>query len=68
MRVINAQRGPISLQDIYKALESHPLVTAHLREFSFSQPNFHHWTRSAIVRLKKRGLVQHVGYALYNSN
>jgi hypothetical protein len=67
-RVIASHDGVISLQEIYAALESHPLVRPHHREMWGSQPNYHHWIRSALNRLKLRGLVRRVGRGLYISN
>jgi hypothetical protein len=49
------------LQDIYVEIGRFPIVTAHHRETWGSQPNFHHWVRSALNRLKHSGHVEHVG-------
>jgi hypothetical protein len=49
------------LADLYVEIERKPIVTAHHREMWGSQPNTHHWVRSALNRLKKAGRVTHVG-------
>ncbi len=49
------------LPDLYAEIERKPIVTPHHRELWGSQPNSHHWVRSALNRLKKAGRVAHVG-------
>ena len=68
LRVVVTNKGAISLQDIYRKMESHPLMTPHHRELWHGQPNYHHWIRSALAKLKKRGAIQRVGRGLYISN
>lgn len=62
------RRGAVmSLTEIYESLEHHPLVTNHHKENWGGQPNYHHWIRSAISRLKKQGKIRHVGRSLYSA-
>lgn len=68
LRIVRAKNGAISLQEIYRAMEQHPLVTPHHREEWRGQPNYHHWIRSAMARLNHRGAVRRVGRGLYTSN
>ncbi len=56
---------PWRLQDIYGEIEKLPIVTPHHRQVWASQPNYHHWIRSALARLKKAGRVKHVGPSTY---
>ncbi len=68
LRIVRAKDGPITLQEIYQAMECHPLVTPYHKEPWGGQPRFHHWVRSYLARLKKRGDVRHVGPGRYISN
>ena len=68
LQIVRAENGAISLQDIYRAMEHHPLVTPHHRDSWGGQPNYHHWIRSALAKLCNRGLVQRAGRGLYISN
>ncbi len=68
LRVVKTNKGAILLQEIYRKMESHPLVTPHHRDLWSGQPNYHHWIRSALARLKKRGAIQRVGPSRYISN
>ena len=68
LRIVRNYEGPIALQEIYRQMENHPLVTPHHRELWRGQPNYHHWIRSLLAKLKDRGAIQHVGRSLYNSN
>ena len=68
LRIVRAENGTISLQDIYQAMERHPLVTPHHRDAWGGQPNYHHWIRSALARLCNRGVVRRVGRGLYTSS
>lgn len=54
-----------TLQQIYAEIDKRPIVTERHRKFWGSQPNFHHWVRSELARLKKNGDVVHVGRAQY---
>ena len=67
-RIVRAKGTEISLQEIYQAMEGHPLVTPHHRELWGHQPNYHHWVRSALAKLSRRGEVCRVGRGLYMSN
>ena len=66
--VLKANRRVMSLQEIYRAMECHPVVTLHHRELWENQPKYHHWIRSTLAKLKKRGAIRHVGRGLYISN
>ena len=66
--VLQRQGTVMSLKEIYGAMECHPIVTSHHKESWGSQPNYHHWIRSSLARLKRRGKVQHVRRSLYASN
>ncbi len=66
-RIVKDYEGDISLQEIYEGMATHPLVMPHLVELWGGQPNYHHSIRSYLARLKRKGLVRHVGRALYNS-
>ncbi len=68
LRIIRTHDAEISLQEIYQEMDSHPLVTPHHRDLWEGQPNYHHWIRSSLARLKRRGDIQHVGHGLYKSN
>ena len=68
LRIVETNKGAISLQEIYRKMESHPLVTPYHREQWGNQPNYHYWIRSALARLKNRGAIQRVGRGLYISN
>ena len=68
LRIVKTNKGAISLQEIYRKLESHPLVTPYHRELWTKQPYYHHWIRAALGKLKNRGAIQHVGLGLYISN
>ena len=68
LRIVRAKSGAISLQEIYREMEHHPLVTSHHRELWVGQPNYHHWVRSVLAKLRSRGTVQRVGRGLYISN
>ena len=46
LRIVRAKDGPITLQEIYQAMECHPLVTPYHKEPWGGQPRFHHWVRS----------------------
>lgn len=67
LRIVRANAGPISLQEIYQEMEQHPLVTPHHREEWGHQPRYHHWIRSSLGRLKNENKVRHVGRSLYES-
>lgn len=49
------------LPTLYAEIDRLPIVTAHHRETWGTQPNSHHWVRSALNRLRHLGLVEHVG-------
>ena len=53
------------LQDIYTGVEKRAIVTPHHRLPWGHQPNFHHWVRSTLAKLKREGQVVHAGPALY---
>ncbi len=50
-----------TLAEIYGRIEERPIVSRRHREIWGSHPNFHHWVRSTLARLKRRGLVLRVG-------
>ena len=56
-----------TLQEIYREMEDHPLVTPRHKEYWGGQPNYQHSIRSSLARLKKRGVVSQVGRAVYVS-
>ena len=66
--VLRGRRAVMSLNEIYRAMENHQIVTPHHRELWGNQPNYHHWIRSSLARMKRRGNVRHVGRSLYTSN
>jgi len=68
LRIVETNKGSMSLQEIYRKMKSHPLVTPHHREQWGNQPYYYHWIRSALARLKNRRAIQHVGRGLYISN
>lgn len=53
------------LQEIYAEIAKRPIVTPHHLDDWHGQPNYHHWVRSAIARLKRQGRVAHVATAKY---
>lgn len=68
LRIVRAKNGVIALQEIYRKMEHHPLVTSHHRNTWGGQPNYHHWVRSVLAKLRNRGDVQRVGRGRYISN
>ena len=68
LRIVRSRETATSVQEICAAMDGHQLVQPHHRELWAGQPNRDHWVRSTLARLKKRGLVRHVGRALYISN
>ena len=68
LRIVKANKEVTSLQEIYREMENHPLVTPHHRELWGGQPNYHHWIRSVLAKLRKRGAIQRVGRGRYISN
>lgn len=64
--VISNRGEPMFLQDIYKEMENHPIVTAHHEELWGGQANYKHWIRSALARLKSKGKIIHVERAIYS--
>ena len=68
LQIVKTSQGTISLQAIYRKMESHPLVTPHHRELWGNQPNYHQRIRVAVAKLKNRGAIQRVGRGLYISN
>lgn len=62
--VMAARRGANwTLTELYAKIAPLPIVTPHHRELWGSQPNYHHWVRSALTRLKKQGRVKWVAPA-----
>jgi hypothetical protein len=53
------------LQDLYAQIGELPIVSAHHRDTWGCQPNFHHWVRSTLNRLRKAGRVERVGHATW---
>ena len=69
LHIITAHEGAVSVQEICRKMEPHPLVTPHHRElWRGGQPNYHHWIRSVLAKLKRRGAIQRIGHGLYISN
>ena len=69
LKVLKSRAAPMLLQEIYKAMEGHPLVTLYHKQLWGGQPKYHHWIhRSTIARLKGRGTVSRVGQSLHTSN
>lgn len=58
-------KHPWTLDEIYVEIEHQPIVAARHREKWGGQPNYHHWVRSTLARLKADGKVIHVGRARY---
>lgn len=63
--IVGSLKRPVSLQEIYARMAEHLLVRSHHRKLWGSQPNYHHWVRSVLAKLKRKGLVCHVGRGLY---
>lgn len=68
LAIIRGKGGPITVQEIYREIERHPLVKTRHRESWGGQPNFHHWVRSYLAKLKKRRDIRHIGRGLYVAN
>lgn len=68
LRIVRAKGGVITLQEIYRKMEHHPLVTPDHRELWGGQPKFHHWVRSYLAKLKKSGEIRRVGRGRYVAN
>jgi len=56
---------PWTLTEIYAVIAKLPIVTVHHREDWGDQPNYHHWVRSELVKLKRRGVVEQVARSTY---
>ena len=68
LNVLRRRQAVMSLQEIYEGMENHPLVTPHHKQYSHGQPNYHHWIRSSLRRLKVNGAVRHVSHSRYIAN
>ena len=68
LRIVRAKNGEISLQEIYREMEHNQLVTPHHKELWGGQPNYHHWVRSRLAKLKESGAVRRVRRGIYVSN
>lgn len=66
--VLSKKGTVMSLREIYRSMEDHPLVTHFHREYSSSQERYKDWIRSRLANLKRQGCVEHVGRGLYRSN
>lgn len=53
------------LQAIYAEIAVLPIVGPHHREHWGSQPNYHHWIRSTVARLKAAGRIKQVSRGTY---
>ncbi len=61
--------GEITLQEIYKGVSRHPIVTAELRKlWKNGQPLYQCYIRSSLPRLKRKGLIANPRRAVYKSN
>ena len=65
LRIVRAQDGEITVQEIYREIEGHPLVTPRLMEIRYDRPYYHHYVRSALDKLNKRGDIRRVGHGRY---
>ena len=54
-----------TLTEIYKEVVKLPIVTTHHLEDWGGQPNYHHWVRSAIARIKKKREIKRVKRSTY---
>jgi hypothetical protein len=64
---VRSHRGTISLQEIYAAMENHPVVTAYHKELVKRTPRFHLWIGSLLTKLVRKRAVSRVGLALYTA-
>ena len=68
LRIVRAKNGEISLQEIYREMKHTRLVTSHHKELWGGQPNYHHWVRSVLAKLRDNGAVWRVSRGRYVSN
>jgi len=54
-----------TLTEIYAEIVKLPVVTPHHHEYWGKQPNYHHWVRSALARLKTKRTVKRVAPSTY---
>lgn len=68
LRIVRTSARPLSLSEIYREMECHPLVTAHHKEpWKDGVPNHHHAIRRRLTDLCRCGDVRRVGRGLYSS-
>jgi len=61
--------GEITLQELYKGVSRHPIVTDELRRpWKNGQPLYQCYIRSSLPRLKSKGLIANPRRAVYKSN
>lgn len=53
------------LSEIYSEIAKLPIVTRHHRDTWGGQPNYHHFVRSELAKLARRGIVEHVARSTY---
>jgi hypothetical protein len=54
-----------TLTEIYVEIVKLPLVTPHHHEYWGTQPNYHHWVRSALARLRRNRTVKRIARSTY---
>jgi hypothetical protein len=54
-----------TLNEIYSRVETMPFVTAHHHEIAYGRPNYQHWVRSHLKKLKDAGKIRQVERAQY---
>lgn len=65
--IIKQARTTISLNEIYKAIETHSIVTHYHRQpwKPGGQPRYQCWTRRCLTNLISKKSIKRVGRALY---
>ena len=59
LRIVRAKNGEIELQEIYREMEGHPLVTPYQKKpWKNGQPRYQNAIRSRLAKLKERGAVR----------
>jgi Ribbon-helix-helix protein, copG family len=53
------------LSEIYSAVERLPILKERHRNHWGSQPNYHHWIRSELAKLCRKGKIRRIGRSTY---
>lgn len=69
LQLVDEKSEEITLQELYKAIVTHPLVTPYHQEpwKPGRQPRYQCWARRCLSNLVRRGVVRRVGKGIYAS-